>query len=388
MHAGSDFILPLLRGRGGDAIAAGERAAAIEAQAGTLEIEHQRASSILRTAQAYWELRAAQESLAILERSAKRQNDLLEATKRLVTGGELARVEQFRAEAGTARATSRVLDARQRLYDARVDLATALGIATSGADTTLPTAAKDPFPAPPDAASLQPWIGATAAAGQRRDLEAAQRREEAAAILQRGAVTELRPRLDLTASLFYTALGEVGDVATEAFDGDGRPIYRRDGFGTAYDRWVGPSFTLTLQYEKPLGNNTAKGRLAAREADRRSRAIETADIRRQVRLGVGRTAAALLETAGRLQQTQAAARYYDQTITGELARFRAGEATLINTIQTEQQATETDLSNIAAQQAVANLLAQLRFESGTLITNSTVSAPALVSLPNASGRAR
>jgi outer membrane protein TolC len=388
MHAGSDFVLPLLRGRGGDAIAAGERAATIEAQAGTLEIEHQRASSVLRTAQAYWELRAAQESLAILERSAKRQNDLLEATKRLVTGGELARVEQFRAEAGTARATSRVLDARQRLYDARVDLATALGIATSGADTTLPTAAKDPFPAAPDAASLQPWIGATAAAGQRRDLEAAQRREEAAAILQRGAVADLRPRLDLTTSLFYTALGEVGDVATEELDNDGRPIYRRDGFGTALDRWVGPSFTLTLQYEKPLGNNTAKGRLAARDADRRSRAIETADIRRQVRLGVGRTAAALLETVGRLQQTQSASRYYDQTITGELARFRAGEATLINTIQTEQQATETDLSNIAAQQAVANLLAQLRFESGTLVTNATVSAPTLVSLPTATGGTR
>jgi outer membrane protein TolC len=387
-RVGSDFLLPLLRGRGGEAIAAGERAATIEAQAGTLEVEHQRAASILRTAQAYWELRAAQESLAILERSANRQGDLLKATNTLVTGGELARVELARSQAGEARAKSRVLDARQRLYDARVELAAALGVASSGADATLPTAAKDPFPVAPDAAALQPWIGATAAAGQRRDVEAAARREEAAAILQRNAVTELRSRLDLSASLFYTALGEVGDVATEDQDNDGRPIYRRDGFGEALDRWVGPSFTLTLNYEKPLGNNSAKGRLASREAERRTRAIETADLRRQVRLNVGRTAAALFETVNRLKQTQAASQYYDQTITGELARFRAGEATLINTIQTEQQATETDLSNIAAQQAVANLLAQLRFESGTLVTNSTVSAPTLVSLPTAAGRAR
>ncbi len=42
---GSDFLLPLLRGRGGEAIAAGERAATIEAQAGTLEVEHQRAAA-------------------------------------------------------------------------------------------------------------------------------------------------------------------------------------------------------------------------------------------------------------------------------------------------------------------------------------------------------
>jgi outer membrane protein TolC len=387
-RVGSDFLLPLMRGRGGDAIAAGERAATIEAQAAALETEHQRAASVLRTAQAYWELRAAQESLAILERSASRQGDLLKSTNALVTGGELARVELARSQAGEARARARVLDARQRLYDARVELASALGIATSGNEGTLPTAARDPFPAAPEATALQAWIGTTAAAGQRRDLEAAQRREEAAAILQRGAVTELRSRLDLTASLFYTALGEVGDVATEEFDGDGRPIYRRDGFGEAFDRWVGPSFTLTLQYEKPLGNNSAEGRLAAREAERRTRAIETADLRRQVRLGVGRTAAALFETVSRLQQTQAASKYYDETITGELSRFRAGEATLINTIQTEQQATETDLANIAARQAVANLLAQLRFESGTLVQNATVSAPALVSLPPAAGRTR
>jgi len=214
------------------------------------------------------------------------------------------------------------------------------------------------------------------------------RREEAAKILQRGAETDLRSRLDLSASLFYTALGEVGDVAGEDQDENGRPIYRRDGFAAAYDRWVGPSFTLTLNYEKPLGNNAAKGRLAARDAELRTRAIESGDLRRQVRLNVARTATALIETIGRLKQTQSASQFYDQTITAELVRFRAGEATLINTITTEQQATETDLSLIAAQQAVANLLAQLRFESGTLVTNSTVSAPTLVSLPRPTGSTR
>ncbi len=308
-RVGSDFLLPLMRGRGSDALAAGERAATVEAQAGTLDVEHQRASSILRTAQAYWELRAAQESLAILERSVTRQGDLLRATTTLVNGGELARVELARSQAGEARARARALDARQRLYDARVELADALGVASSGADATLPTAAKDPFPVAPDAAALQPWVGATAAPGQRRDVEAAMRREEAAVILQRGAETDLRSRLDLSASLFYTALGEVGDVATEDLDENERPVYRRDGFAEAYDRWVGPSFTLTLNYEKPLGNNSAKGRLAAREAERRTRVIETGDLRRLVRLNVARTASGLIETIGRLKQTQSASQY-------------------------------------------------------------------------------
>ena len=395
-RVGSDFMLPLMRGRGGDAVASFERAALIDAQASTLELEHQRAASVLRTAQAYWELRAAQESLAILERSASRQADLLKATTSLVNGGELARVELARSQAGEARARSRVLDARQRVYEARVELASALGVATNGNDATLPIAAKDPFPVTPDATALQPWVGATAAAGQRRDVEAATRREESADILIKGAKTELRPRLDLTASLFYTALGEVGDRPTDRVDADGlplqdangRPVYDRDGYASAFDRWVGPSFTLTLNLEKPLGNHGAKGRLAAREAERAQRQIQAADLRRQVRLNIGRTAASLLETIGVLKQSQQASQYYDQTITAELSRFRAGEATLINTIQTEQQATETDLSTINAQKAVANLVAQLRFETGTLVSNGTTAAPNLVSIPAAAGRAR
>ena len=108
-----------------------------------------------------------------------------------------------------------------------------------------------------------------------------------------------------------------------------------------------------------------------------------------MRLNVARTATALVETH-RPPEADAAGVAGPTTRRSprELSRFRAGEATLINTIQTEQQATETDLSTIAAQQAVANLLAQLRFESGTLVTNSTVSAPVLVSLPTATGSNR
>jgi outer membrane protein TolC len=386
-HAGSDFLLPLMRGRGSDAVAAFERAARVEAQAGTLEAGHQRSTSVLQTAQAYWELRAAQEALGILERSAARQGDLLKQTQSLVNAGELARVELARSQAGEARARSRVLDARRRVYDARVELATALGIATSGADATLPTAARDPFPAAPDPAALQPWIGATAAQGARLDVEASARRGEAATILEHAAETDLRSRLDLTGSVFYTALGEVGDVVTGELE-NGDKTYSHDGFSSALDRWVGPSFTLTLQYEKPLGNNGAKGRLAQREAEAAQRQIEQGDIQRQVRLNVGRAATALVESIGRLKQTQEAAGYYDQTIQSEIARFRAGEATLINTITTEEQATETDLLRIQAQQDVANLIAQLRFETGTLVSNATTSAPTLLSAPNASGRGR
>ncbi|HEY8550555.1 MAG TPA: TolC family protein [Vicinamibacterales bacterium] len=381
LRGGISFVLPLLRGRGAEAIAAGERAANIEQQAGSLQLEHERALSVLTTAQAYWELRAAQESLAVLERSAARYADLLKSTDALVQAGELASVEMARAQAGEARTRARIQEARRRVHEARVALATALGVATNGTDATLPTVARDPFPDAPDPAQLQPWIGTATPVEPRRDLEAALRREQAAALIERAAETDLRPRLDFSVATWYTALGEVGDVKIGE-DQDLRPVYRRDTFGEVVDRWVGPSVSLTLDLEKPLGNNAARGRLMAREAERRSRQIEAVDLRRQIQLGVTRTAQSLAETVDRLRQAEAARGYYEETINAELTRFGAGESTLINTITTEQQATETELAVIAARQQVANLLAQLRFETGTLVSGNVVPVSNVVTLPS------
>jgi hypothetical protein len=183
-----------------------------------------------------------------------------------------------------------------------VELADALGVASSGADATLPTAAKDPFP----------WRRtrgpAAVGRGHRRARPAQGRRSvdarEAAVILQRGA----RP----TCARGSTCRVAVPHGARRGrrcrHGGPGReqrPVYRRDGFAEAHDRWVGSSFTLTLNYEKPLGNNSAKGRLGAR-GRAPTRTIETGDLRRQVRLNVARTASALIETIGRLKQTQSA----------------------------------------------------------------------------------
>ncbi len=141
------------------------------------------------------------------------------------------------------------------------------------------------------------------------------------------------------------------------------------------DRWVGPSFTLSLNYEKPLGNNSAKGRLASREAERRPQQIET---RRSAPSGPPqrRPDGAIAPRSPPAPEAGAECRQvrrHHGAVRGPA--FRAGEATLIDTITTEQQATEADLAHIAAQQAVANLLAQLRFESGTLVSAGAAPVP-------------
>ena len=364
-NTGVNLTLPLARNRGAEAAGAPERAAFIEREASRLALDHQAAVSALNTVQAYWDVRAAQETVAIAMRSVDLQTKLVEMTRGLIEAEELPQSELARVQASEARSRARLQDAQRRLHQARVALATVMGVAVTDDDATLPRA-RDQFPPQPALGAVEePQVAplGTEALDRRRDLSAAARREEAGLVLERSAVVNLRPRFDLVASTWYTALEE-------------RAIAK------AVDRWVGPSTNLSLQLEKPVGNNSLRGQLVQREADTRQRRITSEDLKRQIRLGVTQTVRSLREVIGRVQQAQAAVDYYQRTVEAEVERFKIGESTLIDTVLTEQQRTEATLQLAAAQQELAQLVAQLRFETGTLITDGQVAPENLVTVPS------
>jgi outer membrane protein TolC len=362
-RGGLALTLPLLRGRGASAVAANERAAISEHQASLQTVKHQAAISTLRTAQAYWSLRAAQEALEVANRSAELQSRLVELTQRLINGGEMPAVDISRVQASQMRSRARVEDSRRRLHEARVTLAREMGITVTDDPATLPVA-RDTFPAPEAALTdAEASVLAKMAPAQREDLKAAVFREESGRVLVKGAKTDLRPRLDLTGRTWWTSLGEIR-------------------VSDAIDRWVGPSFSASLALDVPVGNNFFRGRLLQREADLRQRRISTADLDRQIRLNVIRTSGSLREAANRVRLAQEAVGYSRKTIEAEFEKFQAGDATLLDTIITEDQQTDALLTLVAAQQEYANLLAQLRFETGSLVADGALVKPEnLVTLP-------
>jgi outer membrane protein TolC len=227
--------------------------------------------------------------------------------------------------------------------------------------------ASDPFPSAPDPAAINEQrmaALATAALQQRRDVSAADRRVEAAQVLVKGAELNLKPRVDLSGGTWWT--------------GNDEAVVKR-----ALSRWVGPSYNLTLDVEKPFGNNFQRGLLVEAQAGGASSEILSNDLRRQVRLNVVRTARSLNETIERVRQAQAAVDFYQQTIDSELARFQIGEVTLIDTITTESQQADARRTLVAAQQDLAQLIAQLRFQTGTLVpdANATVTPQGLTTVP-------
>jgi outer membrane protein TolC len=363
---GFNVTLPLARGLGAEAVAAPERSSLINEEAANLDYQHEASASARDTINAYWALRSAQDNVDIAQRSVDLQNRIVELTRGTIAAGDLPQIELARVQASQARSQAALRDAQVNLNQARVALATAMGIATTGDDLTLPRA-RDPFPPAPDATSVsEQQMAALAAAAipQRRDVTAAARRTEAADVLVRGARLNLKPLINVSGGSWYTGLAE----ATP---------------GTALNHWVGPSYQLALDVEKPFGNNQLRGALVQAQAGSATSQINFIDLQRQVRLNVVRTTRSLTEAIERVRQAQAAVNFYQQTIDSEIERFRLGEVTLIDTITTESQQADARRALVAAQQDVAQLIAELRFQTGTLVPNAsaTVTPQNLVTVP-------
>jgi outer membrane protein TolC len=348
--AGVDFGLSLLRGRGAVGTAALERAAGFDVEAARLARDHQSSRRMLATVEAYWNVRAAQEVVAIATVSLQFQEQVLTATRQLIAAQQVAAIEEARALAARSRVQSQLEDAERQLVEARVALADAMGVAVTADPATLPRAA-DAFPqAPAEPLATGPLVDQ--ALSSRLDLSAAAKATEAGQAIVAGARRNLASQLDVTGGTWFTALGE----------GAGKEVL---------DRWVGPSGRIGLDYEKPLGNNRQQGQLLQAEAEAAERRIAHGELQRQIRLGVIEAAGSLQQASARLVQAQAAVGYYDRTIESMLRLLATGNARLIDALTTQQQQNDAKLMVVSAQLELAARLARLRFQTGTLLPAGT-----------------
>ncbi len=348
---GFDLNVPLLRGRGKKSAAAGERAAEIGYEASRDTLRHVAALVARDTALAYWASVAAEERVRILAGSAGRQAKLVELTRDLIAGDFLAKVDLARAKARQTTVQGAVDEARRTAYEARVQLSSAIGLRVGNMEQAPKPA--DGFPAVPrgaslDEAALAPLVRDSAA--RRSDYQAALKLEAAGGVLVEAAQHDLKPRLDLFTSLSANALSET--TAQESFSGN----------------LMGPSYRIELSLEWPFENNTQKGRLAQARADKGIRAIDARELKRQIRSNVVRLFGSLQETLAQLHFTRQAIEHYQATIDNEKTKLGADESTLVAVLLTEERLTEAELAHAEAFRAYSRLVAELRFESGTLVS--------------------
>ena len=365
-EVGFEVNLPMGRGRGVDEVAAQEKAAAIDLDATAKVLKHGAAQSVLATTVAYWNLLAAQEKVAVVQRSADLQSQLVEITNQQINADQLPRSELSRVLASEARAKATVDSANRELVTARLTLARSMGLAVESEGNA--PLATGPFPVSPPAdqlAGLPSEKLAEQAVAHRYDRQAVVALVESGKVLARGARLAARPRLDIGASLSASAVGE-------------------KDYGKAVDKWVLPNWSLSASFEKPIGNRQRLGQRAQAEAQERQREISATDLERTIRISVVNALRSLDLAVARLARAEEAAQHYEETISAEVERLKFGSSTLIDTILTEQQRTGALLELLVARQQVAAFLAQLRYETGTLVSEaagqSQVSEEALTSL--------
>jgi outer membrane protein len=342
----------LLRGRGSDATGAAEKAAQVDYEASELTLKHQASTSVLNTVAAYWNLVASQEILEAAKRSSGVQGRRLEITDALISADEIPRAERARGLASRASSDALVASAERTVNEARVALALAMGVAVEG-EANAPFAA-DTFPPEVERdllSSLQPAPLVSLAFQRRYDRQASIKLIDSGGILLRQAETGLRPKLDVSGQVSANSTAETS-------------------LAQLANAWTAPGIQAGLSFEKPVGNNAARGVFAQRRADLGQRAINSRDLDRNIQANIVQILASLRAAADQTERAREAVEAYEKTIDAEGERFKSGETSLLDSILTQDLQTSALVTYAQARQTYASLLARLRYETGTLLGES------------------
>lgn len=371
---GVELMLPLARGRGRIAASGQEIAAGHDLEASRFSLQHTVSESVLATATAYWNLVAAQDRLSVLLESEIISSALVFVTEQMIEADAIPPIERSQIAARAATAQSARVRAEFALIQAQQALAIAMGV--EGDDILYAPLASDPLPTLVNKgaiASTSPKTMVDWALQLRADRKAALRLEESGLVLTQQAKTNLRPQLDFTSRTSYSGLDEGSHYES---------LYHPYLQGHA-----GPSYFLGLRFDYPIGNNFAKGALKEREARLRQSQITTGIITRSILSNIVTARKSIENSLRQVDALNASRAALIDSLNAEQERFKTGDSTLLDTILTEERLTGANRAIIEAKLQHALGLAQLRFETGTLMstadsTNGSVDRSNVVTIPS------
>jgi outer membrane protein TolC len=345
---------PLLRGRGRDANTAPERSAERQVAASELDLRQTTAERALTVIAQYWQARAALLNLEILRESEDRARELLGTTRKLIEADVTPAADLVQVEANVVAKETARIGGERAFFEARQALGREIGLPPERI-AVLPFPA-DPFPtvpaaAVPAAADDRIWIAR--ALERRADLQAAQERRSAVGFLRKAADNALKPQVDLLFTPSYSGLVQ-GAGAGSFFS----PLYRNV---------PGASSVLSLSLSWPTLNSRARGDLIQIEEAREQSALLTDLISRQIGANVPIALDAVARDAQQLERAAEAVRLFERAVENEEKKLRAGTSTLIDLISQRDRLTAARQSQVSAHLALAIAVAQLRFETGTLL---------------------
>lgn len=370
------FRQPLLRGRGREATAAAEMAAERRYEASRLDLAHTVALRLLTVVRQYWSYRAAAFNLEILHATEASSRELLATTGKLIAADLTPAAEIVQLEADLAFKESNRLAGERTLFAARMALGLEIGLDPDEI-LALPLAG-DPFPEiDPDAVprAITAVELRDLALARRADLRAANERLKASEILLASADNALEPQLDLVFTPSYSGL-VAGDDASDFFS----PIYRNV---------PGLSTSLGLRLAWPIANRQAEGAYLQAEEARRQDVLRVVLFEKDIGAQVAVALDAVRQSAFQVERAATAVELFARAVSNEAKKLRAGSSTLIDLINQRDRLTAAQQQGSAARLVLAQALADLRFQTGSLLDSDGDSGSVsldprqLISLPTA-----
>jgi outer membrane protein TolC len=368
-QVGLQIIVPLGKGSG-DAASAQERSSAVQLEASRLNLQHTISQTVLQTVQAYWAVVAAQERLRLLFRSELISGALVDLSRELIKADEMAPSELAQIEAQLAIRTSQRIAAEQDLVGAAQNLALSMGLDLNEILTAPLADEHFPEALPADQLKAAPRFAlASLAMENRADRLASLKAQLSSKILVDAARINLKPNVGLQVRTSYA--GNTQDSQYEAY-------------WRAFDREVGPSVSAALSLNWPLENNAARGQFEQSSSFYNQSLIQTDQLSRSIISSVVVDLSALQRGRDQIDKAQLSANDFEKALETEREKLKLGNSTLINVIETEQNLTNALLQVISARQQYAVAVAQLRFDTGTLMphaSRSVFSREDFVTLP-------
>ncbi len=346
------ILKPLGRGSE-ESVVAEERTSELSLQVADYQLRQTVAENIRATTNAYWDYLAAFQIVEIRKQIEDRAEKLLDDTKLLISADMTPAAEDKQLIANLAGQRSNRIQAELQLYQAKQILGLAMGFNFDRVErlgrpvTRYPELSGDVILAGP---RLQNLIDE--AMFLRWDMKMAANKEEIANVTFKAAKDQSKNKLDLEVRL------GVDSVDEKSFS----------DFALSSGRTTGPSFSIQLSGELPFGNNRAKGELAEAQANIRQAKLSSLSLTRTVRSQIMLTANELDRNSKALLETIKAVDSYREALLNEEKKFKLGFSTITDVITMEDRLNEARIKEVQERSMLAKTVANLRYESGTLVS--------------------
>ncbi len=358
--------IPLLKGATEESAGAAENAAILQYKAAQNDLSFVISSIVLNAINAYWDYKVAEETLEINRVSEQRVQDWTDKAEQLYVLKDPAHAKEMRAKyraeinavlAYLANKHLSVISSTQLMEQARIALSVAMG--TPYRDFGLVKVSAEQFPKF-ETIKLSPeqlnknWVAQ--AMENRADLKAINLRQEANNVLVKKYTRDLMPQLDVSLNAGYQGLSEGASASTL-----GDAVYRNV---------PGPNLSGQLSFAYPLENNTQEGLLASQKALSRNTQVGIGQLERTISALVDVDVSLLTRRMAEKNMAEKAVAFYQPAV-NELAERAMKEApAMLNLLEYEDRLVGAKVSRLQVASALAKLIAEVRFQTGTLIISN------------------